>query len=615
MDRRTITAIALCVLFLLFYPQLMRWAGLGRYFEPQKRTAVAPADTSRARGARPEALGPPPAGTGTSAATPQIGSAGAPAPTSIGSPAAESKPERLIHVDTPLYQATFSTRGARLTMVRLKRYAAAHALTGKHHVHRDKNGDYPEEARVALAGEPTFGVDLGSGAGRLPLARADYAVSESLDAAGQIRTLIFTLRDSSGMSVRQTYRVRPDDYALDLAVEMEGVRPESRLTDYSLTTRSWPLMTETTLQTDERSLRATSLVGDNLHREHAPGLFKGARTFDGNAAWAAVQTRYFIAAVALVDGPARGVRSAAERRLLDVEDLEFLGPKARPDQELVTNSLVVGLPAAEHPLHRYLLYFGPSEYFGLSRYHMRLERAVDLGWNFILPFSTLLLRLMNWLFALVQNYGVAIIALATLVRVVLHPLNMSSMKSMRKMQKLQPEVERIRSKYKNDAQAMNTAVMALYRDNKVNPAGGCLPMLLQMPLLLGLYQVLFNAIQLRQAPFAGWISDLSAPDLLFSVAGFPLRLLPVLMAGSGLLQQRLTPTDPRQLPTMYMMNVMMLVFFYSLPSGLVLYWTVMNLLTALQQWLLLREDLGQSGAVLTTATVVGSESQKRSARR
>src|SRR5207247_5790888 len=195
-----------------------------------------------------------------------------------------------------------------------------------------------------------------------------------------------------------------------------------------------------------------------------------------------------------------------------------------------------------------------------------------------------------WLFGLVRNYGIAILALATLVRVLLHPLNMMSMKSMRAMQKLQPEMERIKAKYKDDPQAMNTAVMALYKEHKVNPAGGCLPMVIQMPLFIGLYQVLFSAIELRQAPFVGWMNDLSAPDLLLDFGPFPLRLLPLLMLGSGFLSQRLTPSDPRQLPTMYMMNVMMLVFFYNLPSGLVLYWTVMNLLTALQQWMVLRQD-------------------------
>jgi len=142
--------------------------------------------------------------------------------------------------------------------------------------------------------------------------------------------------------------------------------------------------------------------------------------------------------------------------------------------------------------------------------------------------------------------------------------------------------------------------MALYKENKVNPAGGCLPMLLQMPLFLALYQVLFNAIELRQAPFVAWMTDLSAPDVLFQVAGFPIRLLPLLMAGSGFLQQKMTPTDPRQAPTMYMMNVMMLVFFYNLPAGLVLYWTWMNVLTALQQWMALRSD----GAPVSMAVVV-----------
>jgi YidC/Oxa1 family membrane protein insertase len=143
-------------------------------------------------------------------------------------------------------------------------------------------------------------------------------------------------------------------------------------------------------------------------------------------------------------------------------------------------------------------------------------------------------------------------------------------------------------------------MMALYKDNKINPAGGCLPMLAQMPLFIALYSVLFNAIELRQAPFVAWMQDLSAPDLLFRVGGFPLRLMPVIMAASGFVQQRVTPTDPRQATSFYLMNVMMLVFFYNLPSGLVLYWTVMNLLTAVQQWLVLRSD----GAPAAAATVV-----------
>ena len=145
---------------------------------------------------------------------------------------------------------------------------------------------------------------------------------------------------------------------------------------------------------------------------------------------------------------------------------------------------------------------------------------------------------------------------------------------------------------------LNRELIKLYREHKVNPVGGCLPMLLQMPLFFALYSVLFNAIELRQAAFVAWIHDLSAPDKLFEIAGFPIRLLPVLMALSGLLTQKLTPTDPRQASTMYLMNAVMVVFFYNLPSGLVLYWTVMNLLTALQQWLALREDGSPAAAAV-----------------
>jgi YidC/Oxa1 family membrane protein insertase len=190
----------------------------------------------------------------------------------------------------------------------------------------------------------------------------------------------------------------------------------------------------------------------------------------------------------------------------------------------------------------------------------------------------------------VRNYGLAILLLATVVRLVLHPLNMSSMKSMRAMQRLQPEMDRIRERYKNNAEEMNRRVMQLYKDNKVNPAGGCLPMLLQMPLFFALYAVLNTAIDLRQAPFFGWIHDLSAPDLLFSVAGFPIHILPLIMAATGFVQQKMTPTPAQQQTTMYMMNFVMLFIFYQLPSGLVFYWTVMNLYTVLQQWLVARGD-------------------------
>jgi len=614
MDRKAVVAIGLCVVVLFLWRPALKRLGYGQYVERERPAPTAVVDSARrdtSPASSPPTTAPPAAG---------VPAPGAPAEkTGQSAPVLARGPfrppvgiERTIAVETPLYSATFSNRGARLLSLELKRFASAHGVSSVGgQPRRGRRGQLvPPGDRVVLAGGPLFGMDLGSREGLRSLENATYAVTESLDAAGERRVLTFTAEDSSGLRIRQTYRVRPGDYAIDLEVEIRNVPVEWPVPDYSLTTRSWPLLTDVDLPADARALRATSLIGTSFHSDRGGGLLKSARFYDGNVLWAAVQTRYFMSAIAVSQAVSRAAVATGERYPLSPQQLALLPAGSKPEQELVTNSLVVGLPPASHPVQRFVLYVGPCEYFRLAALGLKLERAVDLGWNWVRPFSAALLWLMTRLFGFLQNYGIAILALATLVRVLLHPLNMISMRSMRAMQKLQPELERIKEKYKSDAQAMNAAVMALYKGNKVNPAGGCLPMLIQMPLFVALYQVLFNAIELRQAAFVGWMNDLSAPDHLFSVGPFPVRLLPLLMLGSGFLSQKLTPSDPRQLPTMYMMNVVMLVFFYNLPSGLVLYWTVMNLLTALQQWMVLRQD-GHTPAATQVAVVADAGGKKR----
>ena len=521
--------------------------------------------------------------------------------------------ERTYQIETPLYLAHFSERGARLVSIELKHYASALGASSAEHRHVvvRRGEELAPGDRVTLAGGPLFGLDLGSGAALRSLTTARYAVNESTDAAGAVRTLIFSAKDASGLELRQIWRARPQDYALDFAVEIRGVPDSMRIPDYSITLRSWPLVTEHSLQSDERSLRANSMLGQDVRKDHPPGLLKSARAYDGNVAWTGVQNRYFLAAAAVVEGSARGVIHSAEQRPLTSDQLRTLPSGTKELQDVAISTLRMSLPGADHPAQRFVLYFGPLEYFRLAHLKLQLERAVDLGWTWVLPFSRALLQLMKWLYGLIPNYGVSIILLATLVRVVLHPLNMSSMKSQRALMKIQPEMERVRAKHKNDPTAMNAAIMALYKENKVNPAGGCLPMIVQMPLFIALYSVLFNAIELRQAPFFLWIGDLSAPDLVFSTTLLPIRLLPILMAGSGFLTQMLTPTDPSQRPTMYMMNAFMLVFFYNLPSGLVLYWTVMNLLTAAQQYMVMRQDGGSSAAVVEVVSPAAARKAKK----
>ncbi len=584
MDRRTLVLVVLLLLLFVFYRDLLRLAGLGRYVEPLRRPAPAQVDTTRRTPTpAPSAAIPPAAPQAPSPEPAQL----APLPIS----AQAGVLEKTSTIETPLYRAVFSNRGARLLSVELKRFVSATGASAKNGKPlRVKHGAVvPPGDRVVLAGGPLFGVDLGSGPALRSLAGVVYAVAESADASGAVRALTFTARDSAGLYVRQTWRVRPGSYALDLEVETRGVPDSWRLGDYSLTMRSWPIFTETDRNTDLFNTGASSLVGRNLHRDMVRSLGK-PKVYDGAAAWAAVHSRYFVAVTAAEQGTARGTLASRDERPVDTAYLKLLRSNEKPVQPVAVSSLVMGLPAGERPVQRFLVYVGPSDTKLLSRLGGDLAKVVYLGWNWMRPISELLLWLLDMIFVVVRNYGLAIFGLALIIRLVLHPLNASSMKSMRAMMKLQPEVDRLRQKYKNDAQAMNTALMALYKENKVNPAGGCLPMLLQMPILFALWQALLTAIQLRQAPFVGWMDDLSAPDLLFSVYGFPIRLLPILMAGSGLLMTKLTPTNPQQAPTQYMMNLFFVVFFYNQPSGLVFYWTVMNLLSALQQWMVLRQD-------------------------
>ena len=238
------------------------------------------------------------------------------------------------------------------------------------------------------------------------------------------------------------------------------------------------------------------------------------------------------------------------------------------------------------------LYLGPKELTRLEGHSLR--RAVDLGWfSFIaLP----LLQVLRMCHKISGNYGIDIILLTILIKILFFPLTQKSFKSMKDMQKLQPQMTKIREQLKDKPDEMNKEIMELYRRNKVNPLGGCLPMLLQMPVFIGLYQALLNTVELRHAPFMGWINDLSAPDRLGSLqipfvepAGVP--VLTLFMGGSMLLQQWMTPMttgDPMQQRMMMLMPLIFTFMFINFPSGLTLYWLVNNVLTIAQQYLINR---------------------------
>jgi len=256
----------------------------------------------------------------------------------------------------------------------------------------------------------------------------------------------------------------------------------------------------------------------------------------------------------------------------------------------VADNLPIGridVPSAEGDV-AYDVFHGPKDPKILDALGHGLDRVIDFGWFWFI--AQPLLHLLEALYRLTGNYGIAIILLTAGVKVVTLPLMQTSFRSMKAMQALQPEMQRLRERYKDDAGELQKQMMELYRKNKVNPFAGCLPMVLQIPIFVGLYNALKNAIELRHAPFFAWITDLSAPDRLM-VGGVGVPVLTLLMGLSMLMQQRMTPQqgDPAQQRMMMIMPLVFTFMFINFPSGLVLYWLVNNVLTIAQQGFMLRK--------------------------
>jgi len=252
----------------------------------------------------------------------------------------------------------------------------------------------------------------------------------------------------------------------------------------------------------------------------------------------------------------------------------------------------VSLKPSEQVSFPYTLYLGPRELGMLKQVGEELDRAVDFGWTDII--AKPLLYLLRFFNQYIHNYGVSIILLTILIKILFWPLTHKSYKSMKEMQKLQPRMAKRREKHKNDKQKLNAEMMALYKTYKVNPMGGCLPMVIQIPVFFALFRILGNAIELRHAPFMLWINDLSAPDRLFNFPftipfmspPYGIPVLTLLMGASMFLQQKMTPTpgDPTQAKVMMFLPIIFTFMFINFPSGLVLYWFVNNILSIGQQY-------------------------------
>ena len=570
MDRRTLLALALTAIAVMLF-QVFYFAPAERasYAKKQKELlAIHAADSLRAESGRVSdttTLGAPSStgvgvvtqGVGPEAQGKQATSAAIPAGVFIN--AAGGTPQD-IKVETDLYEATFSSRGGALTSMKLKRFAAGKGVPVD--LVRD-----PEKGEIGLT--------IKSQKGGLDLTSTAFSFTDSVDAkTSRIVKLTFLAVDGSGASVRKTFSFEDGSYVVGLEIELRGISSQQEKLECLVGWSGGLSLTETNMKEELRNISTVSLLGTELFQDHLASFKKApSKEHSGSVKWTAVRSRYFIAAFIPPEGSVSRVLSFGD-----------------PQQDLCGALLAFPVSASGVTQTALALYIGPIDLWKLKALGVGLERTVNMGWNWIRPVSQIILWFLVECHKLFPNYGLVIIILSALTKILFYPLTKSSTKSMREMQKLQPEIQKLKERLKKDPQRLNKEVMGLYKKHKVNPLGGCLPLILQMPVFIALYNVLMGSIEMRKANFVWWINDLSSADTVAVISGFSLHMLPLIMGISMFWQQKMTPTDPRQAAMTYFMPILMVVFFYSLPSGLVLYWTANNFMTIAQQYMMQRGE-------------------------
>jgi YidC/Oxa1 family membrane protein insertase len=455
---------------------------------------------------------------------------------------------------------------------------------------RDRVGD--DAGPVELVTDPSVGtlvVSLGPG------------VFEGLEAVpsevvrADAREVVLRV-EREGVVVTRTLSLDPTGYGMRLAVSVENRGLDVAKPRFDL---AWYGHDRPTDAPDAFPAYSVVISGDGgITRTPVTGIGKpglvgrllgsSAGTGEWTEApvdWVGLDSRYFLLG-AIAENP--------------LEATAFVGPFGAEDAVGRLVYPAFELPPGTSVQRTYRLYAGPKILTEMRAVDVRFEQARDAGWAWIRPLVDLFGATLAWMHAhLIANFGVAIILLTILLRVLTFPLTQRSMKSMKRFGEIAPEMKAIQEKYANDKAKLQEELMALYRRKGMNPlaamGGGCIPMLIQMPFMVALYFALQSSIELRHAPFLLWIRDLSAPDRLFEVAGIPFRVLPLLMGASMLVQQRLTPSpnaDPQQKQMMTLMSVMFIFLFYQFPSGLVLYWFVSNVLGIAQQMYVNRQGGG-----------------------
>lgn len=408
---------------------------------------------------------------------------------------------------------------------------------------------------------------------------------------GQSFKIAFTLDVNDSSKIIREYNFKGGQYSFGSAVVMKHMGMYVANYEYQVTWEHGLNYTEENSVDESSFSTAYAYSGGEAVTLDATKPDKSTtQEIRGDTKWIAQTTKYFTAVIVPESGQTDGA-------YLEGNEIHLPNNGLRREYYTALQMRFLGQPTQ---VDSFMVYVGPLDYNLLKSYHLHLEDIVGLGWKWVIrPIAEyIMLPSFEFIHSFIPNYGLVIIIFSIILKLLLNPLTATSMKSMRKMQALQPMMEEIKQKYKEDQQKMNQAIMALYKEYHVNPMGGCLPMLLQLPILYALWGIFRSNIALRQSDFIWWIKDLSIPDTILRLP-FTLPFvgmnqvsgLATLMAVTQFVQMKMTTTDPRQKFMIYFMPVMMWLIFNNLPAGLNLYYFVYNLMAIGQQYLMNRKPM------------------------
>ena len=567
MEKRVVLFLVLSLGIIFGYDLLLKQLGYSPFSTgPILDQESTPNETEK----RPEAgIQPPP-----SSESPSINS---PSSTSDESPITE----KITVIETPLVRAGISSQGGVITSWELKKF-----LTQGEESHPVElvysNGQFPGPLSIQVNGNEAVNQRLRQGMFRV---QKDF---EKLDERRPTGTVVVTHESSdSDLWVQKELTFHYDSYVVDVIIRTRGISD------------NLDVMLGTNFGVVEWSqgfiglLGSAWMVGEELEKK-SPDADAPTLRRDGPVRWLALQDKYFMSVFIPENGSSLFSKLENER--------------------VVSAGLSFPVGSGEQ-IHKTKLYAGPKQYDILKSFEIGLEDTIDFGWfiygswSFVKAVAKPLFSILRYIYDYTHNYGLAIILLTVGIKLLFVPLQYKSYKSMQGMQTIQPKVLALQEKFKDNKEKLNQELMKLYKEHKVNPVGGCLPMVLQMPVFIALFNILYMTIDLRQAPFMLWITDLSAQD--------PYYVLPVLMGVSMVVQQKIMPTtmDPTQAKMMMILPVGLTFLFVTFPAGLVLYWVTNNVLTITQQFVtdryILKKPRGGTTDNSPKGNAPGSEAGKK----